>query len=42
VAQVVQDELRAAGLASELVAADPAMPSVLAELDSGRPARTWS
>jgi succinyl-diaminopimelate desuccinylase len=37
VAQVVQDELRAAGLASELVAADPAMPSVLAQLDSGRP-----
>jgi succinyl-diaminopimelate desuccinylase len=37
VAEVVQAELRAAGLASELVAADPIMPSVLAELDSGRP-----
>ena len=37
VAGVVQAALRADGLDSELVTADPTMPSVLAELDSGRP-----
>jgi len=37
VADVVCDELAAHGLDAELVAADPSMPSVVAELDSGRP-----
>ena len=37
VADVVRSELASHGLGGELVAADPAMPSVVAELDSGRP-----
>ncbi|CAA9331786.1 MAG: Acetylornithine deacetylase [uncultured Frankineae bacterium] len=37
VAAVVRDELAGHGLPSELVAVDPTMPSVVAELDSGRP-----
>ena len=37
VADVVVRELADHGLDSELVAADPSMPSVVAELDSGRP-----
>jgi succinyl-diaminopimelate desuccinylase len=37
VADVVLRELAGHGLAGELVAADPSMPSVVAELDSGRP-----
>ena len=37
VADVVRRELAGAGLPCELVAADPSMPSVVAELDSGRP-----